>query len=334
MTDQTQFEFRIFFPIPPATDTVHATDREEALRVYLQSLDSIEHEFSGTAGGVAEDSDETISGSLEKNKYKGERIRMDYIVGGNHWGAKYRGEKQKLEVKYRTHHYEFKGGDVSPPSPAVLEAFKKKDYGKKTIEEMAEKIAEKLFKHCAAEHTEELAAAATAALGRRAVCGMTKWRRHGYNNAGGHRGSVSVESAYLEVDAMTTTGATSGATTEMRSSSAGSRWLSIAAEGTRVHIQECALTSFGKVAIALRAGLQLGLPILVGGYPTFVVNQQMLHDSCSGGGGSSVTADSAAAVQRRLSDQTECVCLLAEFLEAGMRAGGQEALVHSDWGGC
>lgn len=194
------FEFRIFFPLP-SESVAEELGEDSRLSDYSQALAAIEREF-----GAVNESD---------SKDKGASTLMVYVVGGDHWGAKYRGDARKLEVKYRTQvdtlvkEGEGTGTSTSAEDseerrkklPILMEAFKKKDYGKGTSirnKDITNKILEKLLKFCNKEHnTIEHEHRAQIALERETICAMTKWRKHGM---GGERGEVCIEYAYIEVD--------------------------------------------------------------------------------------------------------------------------------------
>lgn len=302
--DNTGHEFRLFFPVLKDNDfSVRSSDSSSDEQAYADALAALSAAFDSLDASASKD--------------RGGSVRMVYIVGCDHWGAKHRGEKKKLEVKYRTHltplgyvkaAAEAPASDSSP-SPwssswgcGMLEAFKKKDYGKKSMSEMSGKISEKLFKHCAGEHTEELAVASARAMEAQVLCSMTKWRKHGFNTAREDDATwgpvcagkaALVEFASLQVDPVRIQADSSAAgvgegercsTPDTASAIASGvrKWVSIAVEGGVNEIKHCVARSFGLVTRALRAGLQVDADMMICGYPTFVVNEALVAHATAG----------------------------------------------------
>jgi hypothetical protein len=249
MSKVITYEFRVFFPAT-AADAADSTTNAE----YIDALKAVQAQFNNS-----NEEEDSAPASVE-------RIKMVYIVGCDHWGAKYRGVKEKLEVKYRTH--------VASLGSAqgVLEAFKKKDYKGAKLGQMRAKLLEKLSKHCGAEqHTIEQEQLSAQAIDANRLCSMTKTRIHISH------GGASIELALLDVEPVAAT-ATATATANITTI----QWVSVAVEGTDAEIDSVVKSSFFEpIARALRAGLALDLPLLVGGYPTFAVNMNLLNSSSS-----------------------------------------------------
>ena len=284
-SDSKEYEFRIFFPLIKVEDLdINATSDKHL--AYAEGLKALEDEFNGVDASSSKDG--------------GNCVKMVYVIGCDHWGAKFRGEKQKLEVKYRTDmtplgFTHLACEDNSHLACGILERFKKKEYGKKNMSELIPKVLEKIHKHCAREHTADLAVVSENALRDQRLCIMRKWRKHGLNThevmtdgcssciVSGR--SAMVEYAYLEVEGVDMLSLPSYTSAEeptetvvspcmLEKTSSLQKWVSICVEGRRADIKHCVLTSFGRVATALRAGLVAGVRMLIAGYPTFVVNQR------------------------------------------------------------
>ncbi len=121
-SDSKEYEFRIFFPLIKVEDLELNDATSAKYLAYAEGLKALEDEFNGVDASNSKDG--------------GNCVKMVYVIGCDHWGAKFRGEKQKLEVKYRTDmtplgftHLACAGN--SHLACGILKRFKKKECGKK-----------------------------------------------------------------------------------------------------------------------------------------------------------------------------------------------------------
>jgi hypothetical protein len=316
-SDNIKFELRLFLPLVQLGSI--GEDGTNVASKYGMCISDLQLMFDNVS-------------SLQ-NKDDGDSVRMAYVVGCNHWGAKYRGEKQKLEVKYRTHTVSLGG------SRDCVEAYKKKDYGKKSIDVMASKILEKLYKHCSYEHNDELAAISAKAIQDNTICSMLKWRKHVLFEELESSCRALVEYAYIEVDPMYNEDRGDGdidmndkdvvvhidnnidgkpATifrTRKPCSSTIKKWISIAIEGTYESIQRCVKTSFHTIFEALQAGYDANIPVLVAGYPTFVANQDLHAISIQSGINPETGRNHDQRYDERVTTQRLQVAQLLQYIE-------------------
>lgn len=265
-------EFRVFLPVVSKEEAASS----EGLSAYCAALARVIDDFTVVDGVKKESIDITP---------------MLYCVGGNHWGVKYRGPDRNLEVKYRKNTMEV--GDCE----RAIELYKKKKFGKVSLKKMKKKIMEKLLQHCGAQHDEEQQKYAAEAIEAERLIALDK-KRKGYRHGG-----VDIDFGYIDINLSNSTfhkhglggdrgdpvwrdsdapenGADStdkaakeedGATTpEEVSRQTGAEWISVCFEGNYDTILEAIRTNFDPVAKAMTEGLKTGLPVMVGGYPTFV----------------------------------------------------------------
>lgn len=256
-------EFRVFLPVVKDDNETPT----EGLSAYKSALARVIDDFT-VVDGIKKDSISVTP--------------MLYCVGGNHWGVKYRGPDRNLEVKYRKNTMEV--GDCE----RAIELYKKKKFGKVSLKKMKKKIMEKLVQHCGAQHDEDQQKYAAEAIEAERLIALDK-KRKGY-----YHGEVDIDFAYIDINLSNSTfhkkplgGESSDpwrdshafessekedepSTPKDVPSEAGAEWISICFEGNYDTIVRAIRTNFDPIAAAMSEGLKVGLPVMVGGYPTFV----------------------------------------------------------------
>lgn len=276
-------EFRLFFPVDPRTasnDTELYRESYSLMLDYFTDLDGV---------------------SKEDMRIETEMI---YLVGSDHWGAKYRGEKRKLEVKFRKDMYSF--GDAI----GVIERWKKKKFEKhgNDIQKNKELLLEKVKKFCTTQQTEQEDVHFDKAVDANKLMKMVKRRRSFLQF-----GAMS-ELAFLDVYPCVHTldaaiaqdkSKTSAldilnikqehekekaerhqllgdASTDVLNNEADNQikessmtnvpieWVSVAIEGKYENILQAFSIEHATAVDCMKAALQCNVPVIVGGYPTFV----------------------------------------------------------------
>lgn len=274
-------EFRLFFPVDPHTESNNA-------ELYRESYSSMLGYFTNLDGVGKEDM------HIE--------TEMIYLVGSDHWGAKYRGEKRKLEVKFRKDVYSL--GDAI----GVIERWKKKKFDKhgNDIQRNKELLLEKVKKFCTTQQTEQEDVLLNKAVDTNRLMKMVKRRRsflqlgamtelafldvypcvhsleaaitqdkrntsaldmlnikqeHEKEKAEGLVASTDVSNNEIDGQTKESSQNTSNMPTE---------WVSVAIEGKYENILQTFSMEHSAVIDTMKAALQCNVPVIVGGYPTFV----------------------------------------------------------------
>lgn len=258
-------EFRVFLPV------VDEDDMPEELKAYADAVARVIDDFTAVDG---------------RNKDAIDITEMLYCVGDCHWGIKYRGASRNLEVKYRKTTMEV--GECGN----AIEMYKKKKFGNVSLKNMKKKIMEKLTQHCGDQHGEQQQKYAAEAIDAERLIGLDK-RRKAYQHGG-----VAIDFGYIDINLSKSTfhkkalggesadsvwrdslvlkespqddGASKAEHDASDMNTKGGKWVSVCFEGGNVEIIQAIRSNFDPIATAIAEGLKVGVPVMVGGYPTFV----------------------------------------------------------------